>query len=540
MAHTTADEILAALDALEASESTEPANYLPLLDALRTLDPATLEATLGATSEEALEGLFPRRWRNWSRNREASDLDIERPSDLGELVAIVQRAVAEGRQIKPLGAAYSCSEASQPFDGSLAVNNGQLNRLLAIDDARAGIDTSHLVRVEAGITLADLSIQLDARGLGLSNLGGFDQQTLAGVMSTGTHGTGLRHTTFSDMVESIDIVCVTPDGVVARHRFEPSGGMTDPARFPDPSRLHQDDTTFHAMVVSCGMLGVVYAITLRVVDRYFVRESHEALVFPDGYAAVLARVKAGENLSILLHPYPTLPGGRHRGLVVNFRRLTQAEVGPELWLNPPDKPEEQQFFGFLASILGTSALGALMQRFPKFVSSQVDRYLQEQAGTSFTSASWKTFPKSTGDRFRAVFSEMSLPIDALGGAVEAVLAQASARTDRYRYLVPFALRFVGPSRHYLSMHVGRDSGTFEAFMLNGMENPTQALRDIEILVPQGRPHWGQLHFFPTISVADHYPQTWAAFMAQYQHYNAIGTFDGPITHRLGLSVNRLT
>ena len=46
--------------------------------------------------------------------------------------------------------------------------------------------------VEAGITLHELGEELRARGLAMENQGDVDPQTLAGAISTATHGTGGR------------------------------------------------------------------------------------------------------------------------------------------------------------------------------------------------------------------------------------------------------------------------------------------------------------------------------------------------------------
>ena len=59
-----------------------------------------------------------------------------------------------------------------------------MRRVLAVDGAD--------VTVEAGITLHDLGEELAARGLALENQGDVDSQTLAGAISTATHGTGGR------------------------------------------------------------------------------------------------------------------------------------------------------------------------------------------------------------------------------------------------------------------------------------------------------------------------------------------------------------
>ena len=62
------------------------------------------------------------------------------------------------------------------------------------------------VTVEAGITLRGLGEELAARGLALENQGDVDSQTLAGAISTATHGTGGRFRNMSAQVVGMRIV----------------------------------------------------------------------------------------------------------------------------------------------------------------------------------------------------------------------------------------------------------------------------------------------------------------------------------------------
>ena len=48
------------------------------------------------------------------------------------------------------------------------------------------------MRVEAGMRLRELNRLLDDKGVALSQMGGYDAQTVAGVISTSTHGSGSR------------------------------------------------------------------------------------------------------------------------------------------------------------------------------------------------------------------------------------------------------------------------------------------------------------------------------------------------------------
>ena len=64
------------------------------------------------------------------------------------------------------------------------VDLGAMTRVVEADTE------SGLVTVESGITLHELGKQLAARGLAMENQGDIDRQTLAGAISTATHGTG--------------------------------------------------------------------------------------------------------------------------------------------------------------------------------------------------------------------------------------------------------------------------------------------------------------------------------------------------------------
>ena len=61
-----------------------------------------------------------------------------------------------------------------------------------VTDAKAGVDTTNLVEIGSGTTVKEINAQLWAQGKALPVLGGFDGQTLGGVLPTGTHGSVLK------------------------------------------------------------------------------------------------------------------------------------------------------------------------------------------------------------------------------------------------------------------------------------------------------------------------------------------------------------
>ena len=91
--------------------------------------------------------------------------------------------------------------------------------------------------------------------LALPNMGGYDAQTIAGVVSTSTHGSGLGWGPFPDLVRSLDLVVAGGEVV----RVEPPDGTHRPAalrrRVRRRARLIQDDDTFARRRLRHGLLG---------------------------------------------------------------------------------------------------------------------------------------------------------------------------------------------------------------------------------------------------------------------------------------------
>ena len=107
-----------------------------------------------------------------------------RPSTIvyPESAAQLQAVVASARKVRVMGSRHSWSKGIHT-DGTL-VSLDRMSRLVRVDRENLR------VTVQAGIKLGDLIARLEEYGLALTNLGSIDEQSLAGAISTGTHGTG--------------------------------------------------------------------------------------------------------------------------------------------------------------------------------------------------------------------------------------------------------------------------------------------------------------------------------------------------------------
>ncbi|WP_417288624.1 D-arabinono-1,4-lactone oxidase [Corynebacterium variabile] len=185
-------------------------------------------------------------WHNWSRAQTAHPQAFVQPATEAELVGVVRDAVARGLHVKTVGAGHSFTPAAVT-DGVL-VNLDNLTGLVHVD--KDAMEVTFL----AGTRLRDIPGLLRPHGLALANQGDVDPQSLAGALSTSTHGTGVGFTGFAGMVRGLRIV--TADGVV--HDAGPG------------------DPLFECGRVSIGALGVLTQVRMAVVDTFILSAVEKA------------------------------------------------------------------------------------------------------------------------------------------------------------------------------------------------------------------------------------------------------------------------
>ncbi|KAI5860724.1 L-gulonolactone/D-arabinono-1,4-lactone oxidase [Durotheca rogersii] len=165
------------------------------------------------------------------------------PQSLAEIEKIVKIAHKCRRRIATTGCGHSPS--SLTCTSSWLVNLDKYNRILSVDTATG------VVVVQSGIRLYALCEELEKYGFAMPNLGSINQQSIAGAISTGTHGSSLRHGLMSEDVLSLRITIA--DGTTK---------LCSPERNPE---------LFRASLLSLGALGVVTEITFRAVPAFTLR-----------------------------------------------------------------------------------------------------------------------------------------------------------------------------------------------------------------------------------------------------------------------------
>src|SRR3954452_8080619 len=173
----------------------------------------------------------PPAWRSWSGLTVARPAQVLAPASTAEVVEAVLDSGARGLRVKMVGSGHSFADIAAT-DGVLLLPH----RLTGV----VGVDrVTMTVTALAGTPLHALNETLNGLGLALHNMGDIDRQTVAGAISTGTHGTGGRVSSLSAQVVALELV--TADGEVVQGR--PDGD-------PREARI------FEAARVGLGALGV--------------------------------------------------------------------------------------------------------------------------------------------------------------------------------------------------------------------------------------------------------------------------------------------
>ena len=400
-------------------------------------------------------------WANWAGTERARPVELATPRSTAEVASVVRSAAARGLRVKAVGAAHS-------FTG-VAVTDGVLVDVGAIDQLWSVDTTSGLVTVGAGVRLGQLCDALSGFGLALANMGDIAVQTLAGAVGTGTHGTGARLGGLATQVVGLELV--TADGEV--HRC---------------SADHEPEL-FAAARLGLGALGVVTAVTLQAVPAFRLHATERTEPLDDVLAGLDAAADGVDHFEAYWVPHTDLartkrnartdepPRGNGR-----LAHLVQREL------------LENVAFG--AVCRAERRVPALCRRLAPLVANGGSRSFVDRSDRVFTS------PR------RVHFKEMeyALPRRHLATAVDR-LRRIVERDRSLQIAFPVEIRVAAADDVWLSTAHGRDSGYVAVHQYVGMPHERWFAAVEEVLVDlDGRPHWGKLHTRDAEYLRGQYPR----------------------------------
>jgi len=182
-------------------------------------------------------------WRTWSRTVRCTPAHLVRPVTEDDLVEAVGVAGELGLPVRAAGSGHSFNP--------VACTDGVLLDLSHYSGTERIDPDAMTVTVRAGTPLSVVCTVLDRVGLALANMGTLAEQTIAGAVSTGNHGSGIAHPPFAGQIRELRLV--TAAGTVRRLA-------------PD-----SDPDLFRCARTALGTLGVISTVTLRCVPQFNLR-----------------------------------------------------------------------------------------------------------------------------------------------------------------------------------------------------------------------------------------------------------------------------
>lgn len=503
-------------------------------------------------------------WDNCVNGQRSYPLAIVKPETLQQLVDIIIDAHHLRQRVRAVGSGHSFSDITNS-DNAVLVDLSLLRRVAMVDNGEDGIvgitvpasksptksqpanRSRTLARVQAGITIRDLNTELDKRNLALINMGGYDAQTLAGVISTATHGSGITYGPLPDCVRAL--VLVSETGIV--YQIEPGssqvghGPLSDPATFPGhidgvPVTLKQDDNWFRATLVSMGCLGVIYSYVIEVRDAFYIHEMRTATrwddirtqLLPEFWNPIAPIVAATDHFELVLNPY--MNWSRNSCIRVERKRLYD-EVQPS--------GERMDWLGALLvqfSIYSESSLVEMLNRMPVVSPIAINKAIGTLVEKGpYIDKSFRVFNLGAANRLKAQALELHCDASQCVPVIDKLLTVFREEAKKHDWYLagPLGIRFTASSNAFMAQEARRLTCAIELDMLVGVETGVNLARSIKEHMCSGeslpvRVHWGlDIDLITGDDVRTWYPE-YNAWQTIYRQLNTTGMFNNKFTDRI--------
>lgn len=401
-------------------------------------------------------------------------------ASLDQLGGLLESAAQTGHTVRTVGAGHSFTPLAKTDDVLLDLDGFQ-----GIEEVDA---LTHDVTFRAGTRLWQVPDLLEPFGLALENMGDIDRQSIAGAISTGTHGTGLKFTGFSGAVTALRLMLA--DGTQVR------------ASATEHSEL------FQAARVGLGALGVITHVRLRCVPHYMMHAAETIEAIEPLTESFIERVALEDHLEFFWFP------GTDNAQVKTNTRLpgdTPAKAPGKLtaWVN-----DELLSNGGLQAIC---SVGAAMPRMIPRLNGFASRVLSDRSYT----ASWnQTFISPRRVKFTEM--EYALPLENFAAAFAELRRYFTTRPAPVVF--PLEVRTTAGDDTWLGTASGRNS-VYIAVHRYIRDRVPQYFPEMESILRShgGRPHWGKQHTLRAPDLAQLYPR-FEDFRAVRQQVDPQGLF----------------
>jgi FAD/FMN-containing dehydrogenase len=199
----------------------------------------------------------------------------------GHVQTIIRDAVTQGVRLRTVGSRWSFSDIGGVRGGwVLETDNLQMRFVLKaqnLDPAYRGT-AEELMLFQCGASIHSVNEEVEAKRFSraLRTSGASNGQTIAGAMSTGTHGSAIDVGAIETQVAGFQLLTASSNLWLER----PSDPVLGEAAAGQlGATLVRDEMLFRAALVSLGTCGVVHSVLVRTTGRYRLRSHLRWMTF---------------------------------------------------------------------------------------------------------------------------------------------------------------------------------------------------------------------------------------------------------------------
>ncbi len=418
-----------------------------------------------------------RHWSNWSGSVTCTPHQICMPRNVEEVVAIVRDAARAGQTVRVAGSGHSFTDLVKT--DQVLVSLDHLSGLVEVD-TRAREAT-----VLAGTKLWKVNDLLEIYGLTMENLGDINVQSIAGAISTGTHGTGLAFGNLSTQVNGLTLI--TADGS------------------PLKCSKEENPDIFKAALVSLGALGIIVEVRLRLVPAFRLSYIRKKDNFYEVIGKAIACARSNRHFEFYLFPHTDT-------------------VQLKLW-NETDEPVTRHVTRrwFTDSFLENMVFGVVSRSCrsrPRRCRAMAQFMAKRLNDTHEVDAGHRVLSTERNVRFNEM--EYAVPMRDGLRAIQDIKNWIEREGIAVHF--PIEYRFVKGDDIPLSPCYGRDSVCISLHMFQGMPYERYFEGGGRIFRRYGgRPHWGKMHSLTARNLAELYPK-WNDFRRVREELDPKGVF----------------
>lgn len=398
--------------------------------------------------------------QNWSGLLKWEPYKIFKPSSADEIKTIVTQAIHENKKVRVIGSGHSFTKLCPTDDYMISLDEYQ--GIISVDKEKLQ------ATVKAGSKLKYLNGLLADHGLASPNMGDIDVQSIAGAISTGTHGTGINLGNLSTQVVAMKFINGLGEEVYCSEE--------------------ENRELFKAAQVSLGTLGIITEVTLQCIPSY----NLELIIERQSLDDILSRYDElnRKNRNFEFFWFPNTPY-----VMTKTSNVTEAPADKYSWSN-----------AFHEKVTETYAF-KLMCELSRMFPSATNR-LSNMGGKSITknrkvNASHKVFSTPRTIRFNEM--EYNIPAEAYLDAKKDLVKWVNK--NNRTVVFPIENRFVQKDDIYMSPAYERESAyiAVHRYSKSDFREYFTAIEEI-FKAYDGRPHWGKMHTLSHQDIQERYPE----------------------------------